>query len=114
MQVADSLSAQEKWDFYHAVLDYGANVIKSNPMEYGDVFSRPTDRRENYVKRCVGLPGQTLEIKDKMVLLDGKPNKEPDKVQYTYKVKLNNNISIEDFPEDLMVELEITSITFDL
>ena len=109
MQVADSLPSQDKWDFYHAVLNYGADMIKANPVEYGDVFSRPTDRRENYVKRCVGLPGQKLEIRDKIVYLDDKPNKEPDKVQYTYKIKLNSNISIEDFPEDLMEELEITN-----
>ena len=101
---ADSLTPQGQWDLYHAVLNYGANVIKSNPVEYGDVFSRPTDRRENYVKRCVGLPGQKLEIKDKIVYLDGKPNKEPDNVQYTYLVRL-----LQDIPEDLMVELGITN-----
>ena len=30
------------------------------------------DRRENYVKRCVGLPGQTLQIKNHIVYLNGK------------------------------------------
>ena len=39
------------------------------------------DRRENYVKRCVGLPGQTLEIKDRIIYLDGKANKA---VSYTH------------------------------
>ena len=101
---ADSLAPQGQWDLYHAILQNGANMIKSNPVEYGDVFSRPTDRRENYVKRCVGLPGQTLEIKNKTVYLDGKPNKEPDNVQYTYLVRLNQEI-----PEELMVELGITN-----
>ena len=101
---ADSLAPQGQWDLYHAILQNGANMIKSNPVEYGDVFSRPTDRRENYVKRCVGLPGQTLEIKNKIVYLDGKPNKEPDNVQYTYLVRLNQEI-----PEELMVELGITN-----
>ena len=51
---------------------------------------RPTDRRENYVKRCVGLPGQTLQIKNKIVYLDGKANKEPENVEYTYLIKFNN------------------------
>ena len=42
------------------------------PGEYGDIISRPTDRRENYVKRCVGLPGQTLQIKNRIVYLNGR------------------------------------------
>ena len=57
-----------------------------HPEVFGKVDWRPVDRRENYVKRCVGLPGQTLEIKDKVIYLDGVANKEPDNVQYSYYV----------------------------
>jgi signal peptidase I len=53
----------------------------------------------------VGLPGQTLEIKNRVVYLDGKPNKEPDNVQYTYWVKPQSA----QFPEDLIEELGITN-----
>lgn len=81
----------------------GRQYIVDNPNTFGDIISRPTDRRENYVKRCVGLPGQTLQIKNRIVYLDGKPNKEPDNVQYTYKVKLK-----QDLPEELINELGIT------
>ena len=101
--VVDSLTPQQKWDFYHRVVDVGAQIVKDNPGEFGVLTSRPTDRRENYVKRCVGLPGQTLQIKNKIVYLDGKANKEPDNVQYTYFVRLKQMI-----PDDLMVELGIT------
>jgi signal peptidase I len=51
----------------------------------------------------VGLPGQTLQIKNRVVYLDGKPNKEPDNVQYTYYVKLKEMI-----PENLIFELGIS------
>ena len=103
----DSLTSQQQWDFYQKVLAEGAKVIKDNPGEFGVVDSRPTDRRENYVKRCVGLPGQTLQIKEKIVYLDGKPNKEPDNVQYTYWVDfINSPIPM---PEELQVELDITN-----
>ena len=44
------------------------------------------------MKRCVGLPGQTLEIKDRIIYLDGKANKEPDNVQYRYLVKTKRPI----------------------
>ena len=81
----------------------GRKYILDNNSEYGDIISRPTDRRENYVKRCVGLPGQTLQIKNRIVYLDGKANKEPDNVQYTYYIKLRRPI-----PEDLIDELHIS------
>lgn len=77
-------------DFYAKAYAMGRKYIIDNASTFGRLAWRPTDRRENYVKRCVGLPGQTLQIKDKIVYLDGKANKEPEKVQYTYFVKLNN------------------------
>ena len=108
----DSLTSQQQWDFYQKVLAEGAKVIKDNPGEFGIVDSRPTDRRENYVKRCVGLPGQTLQIKEKIVYLDGKPNKEPDNVQYSYKVSFNKGLSAiewQNMISPLQEELGITN-----
>ena len=90
--------------YFEKVYAAGRNYILNMPGEYGDIISRPTDRRENYVKRCVGLPGQTLQIKNRIVYLDGKANKEPDNVQYTYKMKLKG-----EFPVELADELGITN-----
>ena len=99
----DSLNGQQRWDYYQFLYNAGRQYIKNNESIYGEVMTRPADRRENYVKRCVGLPGQTLQIKDRIVYLDGKANKEPDNVQYTYIVKLKANI-----PDELMKELGIS------
>lgn len=99
----DSLTPLQQRDYFAYIYALGRAYIVQNPNEYGDLISRPTDRRENYVKRCVGLPGQTLQIKNHIIYLDGKPNKEPDNVQYTYYVKLKNML-----PEELLTELGIT------
>ena len=67
----DSLSTLEQrrvYDFYYKV---GRQEILQNEGVFGKIMTRPVDRRENYVKRCVGLPGQTLEIKDGIIYLDG-------------------------------------------
>ncbi len=100
----DSLDAMTLRNYYAIAYNAGRQYILQNPMEYGTLIARPADRRENYVKRCVGLPGQTLQIKDRIVYLNGKANKEPDNVQYTYHVRL-----IEPLPEELCHELGITS-----
>ncbi len=99
----DSLSVEDRMRYFDAICSAGREEIKANSAEYGEVVSRPTDRRENYVKRCVGLPGQTLQIKNRIIYLDGKPNKEPENVQYTYRVKLRQGL-----PDDLMKELGIS------
>ena len=65
----------------------GSAAIRANKEEYGEVVYRPVDRRENYVKRCVGLPGNTLQIKDNIIYLDGKPLEEPKNVQFNYYVQ---------------------------
>ncbi len=99
----DSLTLLQQREYYAEVYRMGRSYIASHPDEYGEIITRPADRRENYVKRCVGLPGQTLQIKNRVVYLDGKANKEPDNVQYTYYVELNQQL-----PEELIQELGIS------
>ena len=97
----DSMDALSRRRLFEQIRQLGADYIKYNRQQFGDVTSRPVDRRENYVKRCVGLPGQTLEIKDRIVYLDGKANKEPDNVQYYYQVELLQNSLPEDFIREI-------------
>ncbi len=104
LPVPDSLTAMERLKFYSEVEALGREYISANTAEYGEIATRPVDRRENYVKRCVGLPGQTLQIRNHIIYLDGKANKEPDNVQYNYYVKLRQHL-----PDDLMEDLGISS-----
>ena len=98
-----TLNRQGQLDYFNMIYNLGRGYIQQNPVQYGLIDHRPTDRRENYVKRCVGLPGQTLQIKNRIVYLDGKPNKEPDNVQYFYYVKLKR-----DLPDDVLKDLGIS------
>jgi len=95
----------KRLSWFSQIYAAGRSVVDSRKLEYGDIATRPTDRRENYVKRCVGLPGQTLEIKDRVVYLDGKPNKEPDNVQYSHTVVFKEGAFLSD---DFMKENGIT------
>ena len=99
----DSLDAGIRRQLFEAIYQGGRQFIEENFQEYGEITTRPADRRENYVKRCVGLPGQTLQIKDHIIYLDGKANKEPDNVQYTYRLKLRQRLS-----DEVMKDLGIT------
>ena len=67
----------------------------NNP--YGEVRHKPVDKKTNYVKRCVGLPGDSLSIKEGYVYINGKKNELPEraKLQFFYTVILKNNVSQE-------------------
>ena len=95
----DSLSQEQLPLYFNTIYQAGKQIIEANSQEYGLIDTRPTDRRENYVKRCVGLPGQTLQIKDRVIYIDGKANKEPDNVQYTYHLKLKRHFTDEEMQE---------------
>ena len=56
---------------------------------------KPTDKKSNYVKRAIGIPGDSLEIRDGIVYLNGKENNLPDRAKplFTYIVKSNEGVS---------------------
>jgi len=64
------------------IISVGRDAVKSDNAKYGDLISRPVDRRENYVKRCVGLPGEFLQIKDRELYIDNKLILRPEGAQH--------------------------------
>ena len=81
-------------DYYTlcAIEPGGRNAIRANKEKYGEIVYRPVDRRENYVKRAVGLPGDTLQIKKNIIYIDGEPLPEPINVQYNYFVQTDGRL----------------------
>ena len=69
---------------------------------------KPIDKESNYVKRCVGVAGDSLAIKDGIIYINGKILELPEraKPQYSYAVALDGKTPI-DF-EHLLKELDIT------
>lgn len=50
---------------------------------------RPVDKKENYIKRCVAIPGDTLQVIDGVVHINGVAEDIPPQRQYAYEVKTN-------------------------
>jgi signal peptidase I len=53
------------------------------------VIFRPVDRRDNYVKRCIGIPGDTVTIKKGVLYVNGKIVPDNGTQQTTYEVSTN-------------------------
>ncbi len=97
------LSVEQQREVYNYYYQTGRQYINEHPEIFGHIMSRPVDRRENYVKRCVGLPGQTLQIKNRIIYLDNVANKEPDNVEYRYFVQVTRPL-----PDNVCKELGIS------
>ncbi len=66
----------------------------TNRPKPGDilVFKYPLDPSLNYIKRCVAGPGQTLEIRDRQLYVDGQPFQNPPHSKFTGPVPLPPNV----------------------
>lgn len=78
---------QQNPDYYTLVQMYGREAVRMNKQSFGDIIYRPVDKRENYVKRCVGLPGDSLSIRNNQVYINGKAARNPKNMQLNYFVE---------------------------
>lgn len=78
---------QQNPDYYTLVQMYGREAVHMNKQSFGEIIYRPVDKRENYVKRCVGLPGDSLSIRNNQVYINGKAAQNPKNMQLNYFVE---------------------------
>ncbi len=72
-------------------MDYYTASARQMLWSQYNIVSRPVDRRDNYIKRCVAIPGDTLEIRDGHIFINGNPQKEDFKVQYRYYIETDGS-----------------------
>ncbi len=78
----------------------GSTGVRSDRRTYGEIVYRPVDRRENYVKRCIGLPGETISLSNDSVFIDGNYLPNPRYSQHNYMIHTDGTaISSELFQE---------------
>ena len=76
---------------------YGGRKIKNGDIvvfNYPMEEFRPVDKRENYIKRCIAIPGDKLEIIGAKVYINDTEMDAPDQSQISYRVTTTNNASI--------------------
>lgn len=61
-------------------------VVFNYPMEADAPYNRPVDKRENYIKRAIGIPGDTIAMQDAQVYVNGGEGINPPKKQMDYFV----------------------------
>ena len=66
------------------------SIARKQIWRENEIIARPVDKRENYIKRCVGIPGDVLEMKDAVLYVNGKKLEDKDKMQYNYDIIVNS------------------------
>ncbi len=67
-----------------------------------DVAIRPVDKRDNYIKRCVAIPGDTLQIINKRVYTNGVQQEDYPGIKHSYYIYLKEGQNISDKVFDRM------------
>lgn len=77
------------------VFNWPADTVEQFFVKTDKYIRKPIDKKSNYVKRCVGIPGDTLEIRDGYIFINGEKSIMPDraKPQYHYIVKSDKGVS---------------------
>lgn len=70
---------------------------------------RPVDKKENYIKRCVGVSGDSLEVRDRVLYINGQPGYQPKYQQFVYYVAMNPTGY--DIGQEVADDLDIYHIT---
>jgi signal peptidase I len=74
----------------------GFSSVKRNDVvvfNYPPEFQYPVDLKTNYIKRCIGVPGDVLEIKDMQVYINGESQAFPEEAQFQYKLTTGETIN---------------------
>lgn len=88
------------------IYKYGREIVSENRAMYGEIMYRPVDRRENYVKRCVGLPGDTLQVVNNQVVVNGTPQQKHPGIQFNYFIQTDGTRLTKTLIDDLKISNE--------
>lgn len=74
--------------FGNGDVNKGRQYVLSNPDEY-PILVHPPDKSDNYIKRCIGAAGETIEIRDNIAYINGQMENVPPKSAIHYIVETN-------------------------
>ena len=89
--------------YYELVRSFGRERVITDKRSFGDIIYRPVDKRENYIKRCIAIPGDSLKLVGGQVFVNGKAQKDIPGLQGKYLVTIQGT----SFNSSAMEKLDI-------
>jgi signal peptidase I len=98
---------QSNASYYYLVKQAGSRErVWNDKNTFGRIVYRPVDKRENFIKRCVGIPGDTLEVRHNQLYVNGSVQELVPKLQFNYRVVTNGTQINKKKLEDLGISNE--------
>jgi signal peptidase I len=79
-------------NYYDLIRMYGRDRVVGDKRSFGKIFSRPVDKRENYIKRCIAIPGDTFSLVDGHAYINGIKQKAHAGQQFNYIVTTDGSL----------------------
>lgn len=83
---------QSNRSYHELVREYGRESVLNNQGVFGRIVVRPVDKRENFIKRCIALPGETLQIVNQKVMINGNAIENPENFELLYAVRMAESL----------------------
>ncbi|MFD2966688.1 signal peptidase I [Sphingobacterium bambusae] len=97
----DTVILEHQDQSYYDIVRYMGKEAVHNQFT---VVTRPIDKRENYIKRCVGLPGDVVSMENAQLVVNGQPGFVPPEMQMDYLVQTDQNGLNPERMKDLRLE----------
>mgnify|MGYP000927934122 CR=1 FL=1 len=97
---------QTNRDYYIMIKEYGRSQVENNENQFGEIAYRPVDRRDNYVKRCMGLPGEIIEMRNDSTFIDGQLVHDAENMQLVYAVQTEGTALTATLLDELGISME--------
>jgi len=97
---------QQNPDYYSWCYYRGRDAVNNNKEEFGDIVYRPVDRRENYVKRCVAIGGDWLQVKDNQVYVNNIAQEKIPGIQFNYFVQTDGTRLTDELLDKLNISVD--------
>lgn len=97
--VGDSIYLTPGRSYYALQHKFNKELLARDPylakeVRSKNLITRPVDKRDHYIKRCMGAPGDSIQIINKQVYVNGKPANNPEHLQFLYIVDIPKGVSL--------------------
>jgi len=79
--------------------NYGSDRALASKVKNKEIITRPLDKKDHYIKRCVAIPGDSLHIRNRQIYINGEKGENSEHVQFLYEVRLPQGVNTRKFED---------------
>ena len=102
----------EKRNAFEAKKSYYKKMVRDMLIENDNLTRRPVDKEDHYIKRCVAIPGDVIEIRHRRLYVNGKRSGDTEKMEFNYAIKRQQGFDPAEEKENYKESYDISASDF--